>query len=199
MKRVQPKTMSFLMACCLAAGLQSAAAGPVTIGGLTSGFRGDTVSLTLFDDSVTDLEAADIRLTFDPRFLSFSDATGGTLTSNFSIVAGSELPVGVNGDLVELLISLATGLDLPLSGRGSVLVASLVIKPAAPLGTTRVGFETLDASLYDFPAASAHITVGTPIPIGNTGVLALTGLLAMIGFGRRQRDGRVEPPGSLSG
>ena len=176
--------LQLMFACGLALWLPTAGALPVSTGGVTSGFRGDTVSPTLFDDSVDDFEAADLLLTFDPVYLTFTGAAEGTLTSGFSVVPGNPMAMG---SLMEVLISLATSGSPVTGGPGSMLVASFLINNAAPFGTTLVDFETVDTSLYDFSPASATITVldrGASVPIGDTGALMLIGLAALFGLRR---------------
>ena len=163
--------------CCLAFWLQMASAGPV--GSTVTGHRGDTVSAAFFD-SVTDFEAADIRLTFDPLFLTFLGASGGTLTSSFTEVDGGATDAGL---LKQVLISLAGS---PVTGGppDSLLVASFLINNDADFDTTSVLFEPrqdLGPPVYDFVPTTADITVlrANTVPIGNTGALVLMGLAAM--------------------
>ena len=139
------------------------------------------MSPTLVDDSVTDLEAADIKLTFDPTFLAFSGAEAGTLTGGFSVVAGAPMPVGL---LMEVLVSMAAPISGITGGPGGVLVASFVITDTAPFGTTAVVFESLDATLYDFPLTIAQIKVNN-VPLGNAGGMLLCALGALLGVRRR--------------
>lgn len=174
--------------CFLAAWLQTTSAGP--FGSAVSGQRGDPVTATLFD-SVVDFEAGDIRLTFDPIFLSFTGVSGGTLTSGFFVLAG--LPTAT-GSLQEVLITMAApGAGVTGDPPDSLLIASFLINNSAPFDTTSVVFEPrLDLGLppvYDFAPTAAQITVlrSNSVPIGNTGVLVLMGLAAMFRLRLRRR------------
>ena len=177
--------LNFALVAVLGLWIQTASAGLVVIGGVVTGNTGDTVSPTLFDDSVVDLEAADIRLLFDPAFLSFIGVTAGSLTSGFSIVAGAPT---ASGSVMEVLISMAAPVSGITGGPGSVLTASFLITNAASSGTTSVSFESLDAALYDLPLTSSQITVGdvNTVPIGNSGILSLSALVTLLGFWRRK-------------
>ncbi len=173
--------------CFLAVWLQTASAGPVPFGSAVSGQRGDPVAATLFD-SVINFEAADIRLTFDPVFLTFMGVAGGTLTSGFSVLAGT--PRATTGPLQEVLISIATlGAGVTGDPPQSLLIASFLINNSAPFDTTSVVFaprQDLGPPVYDFAPTAAQITVlgSNSVPIGNTGVLVLTGLAAIFSLRR---------------
>jgi len=158
-------------------GCQAAMALPVTTGGVLSGFRGDTVSPTLFDQSLSGFEGADFKLTYDPVYLSFVSALPGSLTGGSSILAGAPT---ANGSLLDVLISLATP-SAVTGGPGSVFEANFLIDALAPIGSTLVRFESVDRSLYDFEPIFATVNVLSPtaVPIGSTGVLAALGLLAL--------------------
>ena len=176
--------LKFALVAVLVLWIQTAGAGPVVIGGIVTGDPGEAISLTLFDDSVADFEAADIRLLFDPAFLSFVGVAAGTLTNGFSIVAGVPTP---SGPVMEVLISLAAPVSGITGGAGSILSAFFVIADSALPGTTSVSFESLDAALYELPLTSSLITVGemNPVPIANSGILSLSGLVALLGLWRR--------------
>jgi len=179
-------TLQFFIriACLLAIGLgfQTAMALPVTAGGVLSGFRGDTVSPTLIDQSLSGFEGADFKLTYDPAYLSFVSALPGSLTGGSSIIAGAPT---ANGSLLDILISLAT--PGPVSGGpGSVFEANFLIDALAPIGSTLLRFESVDRSLYDFEPffATVNVLSQSTVPIGSTGVLAALGLLALAAMRR---------------
>ena len=175
--------------CLFALFVQTANAVPV--GSSVSGSRGEVVTATL-TDTVTELEAADIRVRFDSRFLTFAGVAGGYLTSGYSVSIISGNPNNVDPPEQAVPVSLSTSDAHGVSGRGAVLVASFQINNDAPFSTTSVFFETLVPELYDFPVTRARIDVlaDHQIPIGNTGALVLTALGAMALVARRPRPSR---------
>ena len=175
--------------CLFALFVQTANAVPV--GRSVSGSRGEVVTATL-TDTVTELEAADIRVRFDSRFLTFAGVAGGYLTSGYSVSIISGNPNNVDPPEQAVPVSLSTSDAYGVSGFGAVLVASFQINNDAPFSTTSVFFETLVPELYDFPVTPARIDVlaDHQIPIGNTGALVLTALGAMALVARRPRPSR---------
>ena len=157
---------------------QSADAGPISIGGTLAGNRGDAVTPTLFDESLVNFEAADIKITFDPVFLTFDSEFAGTLLPGGLLAANTQAA----GSLMEILVSIVPALPPVTGGPGSLFGASFLINNAAPFGTTPVTFETLDPTLYDFPVTTAQITVrqaDASVPIGNISILLLTGFAGL--------------------
>ena len=178
--------------CLFALFVQTANAVPV--GSSVSGSRGEVVTATLSDSfsglgAADILEAADIRVRFDPGFLTFLGATEGALTTGFIPLAG--LPQALSPSWQTVDISLITGGPGAI-GEGSVLVASFRINTNAPFARTSVFFETLVSDIYDFPETPAFVDVlaDHQIPIGNTGALVLTALGAMALVARRPRPSR---------
>ena len=181
--------------CLFALFVQTANAVPV--GSSVSGSRGEVVTATLSDSfsglgAADILEAADIRVRFDSRFLTFAGVAGGYLTSGYSVSIISGNPNNVDPPEQAVPVSLSTSDAHGVSGRGAVLVASFQINNDAPFSTTSVFFETLEPELYEFPVTPARIDVlaDHQIPIGNTGALVLTALGAMALVARRPRPSR---------
>jgi hypothetical protein len=159
---------------------------PFTVEGTLDGSPGDSIELALVEANVVDLEAAGIKISFDPLFLTLTDVLTGDVTSGFSLVAGP--PSG--GSPSEVLVSLSSLLG-PVTGvSGSLLVARFDINASAPLGQTPVVFESFDPD-YDVPATTGIVTIsGGSVPEAGTGPLLALGLagLATAGVRRRVRE-----------
>ena len=124
----------------------------------TSGKPGTTITASLFDYGVTELEGADILLTFDPEIFSYSASVVGSATSNFLLTANL-VSAG------QLKISLITGDPFPLSGvSGSLVDVSFLITRYALPGHFDLVFETASTD-YDIPATRGTVTLQPgPVP-----------------------------------
>ena len=91
-----------------------------------SAYQGGSVTLSLFDDSTTNLEAATLRITYDPSLLSYSAVSSGNLTYASGItLAFDALEVTVDSAKGFVDVSLATSDTAPVdSVTGSLLPAT---------------------------------------------------------------------------
>ncbi|WP_295430296.1 hypothetical protein [uncultured Thiodictyon sp.] len=139
--------------------------------------------LELADEGVVDLEAATVRIAFDPLFLSLTSVSNGDVTAGFSLTVGP--PSG--GSPTEVLISLSSLLG-PVTGiSGSLLVAHFDIRASAPLGQTPVLFQSADTD-YDIPATFGTVTVaGAAVPEAGSAPLLALGLTCLIAASGRRR------------
>jgi len=156
---------------------------PFQVDGVLAGSPGDAVILALVDQGVVDLEAATVRISFDPLILSLTGVTNGDVTSGFSLTVG--LPSG--GSPNEVLVSLSSLLG-PVTGiSGSLLVAHFDIRASAPLGQTSVLFQSADTD-YDIPATFGTVTVaGAAAPEAGSAPLLALGLTCLIAASGRRR------------
>lgn len=153
-----------------------------------SGERGSTFTSALFDDGVDNLEAADIRFTFDSDVFSYLGVTVGSATGGFFLLAG--MPLDVGGSLRQVEISLATGGD-PVDGlAGSLVDVSFMIKATAPLGDSELVFESRLLSDYVIPRTTGQVSVlpGEGVPEPGSVFLVGLAMLAMAGLRRAARQ-----------
>jgi hypothetical protein len=172
----------------------SAWAMPFSVGAPVSAEQGASISASLVDDGVAQLEAADILLTFDSAVFTYLGAAVGSVTSGFSLVAGS--PVSVGGTLLQVELSLATSGAAVDGVSGSLVDLSFLIKSNAPLGFSEFVFAGKPLSDYDIPITSGGITVtqaptqSAPEPVSTA--LVGVGILALAA-GRRRPTRTVTP------
>ena len=145
----------------------------------TSSKPGTTITASLFDYGVTDLEGADILLTFDPDIFSYSGSALGSATTSSFILTANLVSDG------QLKISLITGDPFPLSGvSGSLVDVSLLIQRYALPGHFNLVFETASTD-YDIPATRGTVTLQPgPVPEPASTMLVGMGMLALVGFRR---------------
>lgn len=176
------------------AAAHSAWAMPFSVGAPVSAEQGASISASLVDDGVAQLEAADILLTFDSAVFTYLGAAVGSVTSGFSLVAGS--PVSVGGTLLQVELSLATSGAAVDGVSGSLVDLSFLIKSNAPLGFSEFVFAGKPLSDYDIPITSGGITVtqaptqSAPEPVSTA--LVGVGILALAA-GRRRPTRTVTP------
>jgi hypothetical protein len=181
--KVMPRLRYAAIAVALICFSSAASSMPFTVAGTLTGDPGDNVELALVDANVVDLEAASIKISFDPLSLTLIDVLTGDVTSGFSIFVGA--PSG--GPPSEVLVSLASLLG-PVTGvSGSLLVAKFDIKGSAPLGQTPVVFESYDPD-YEVPATTGIVTVsGASVPEAGTVPLLMLGLAGLGAAAVRRR------------
>jgi MYXO-CTERM domain-containing protein len=187
--KVMPRLRHAAIAVALVCFSGTASAMPFTVAGTLTGDPGDSVELALVDANVVDLEAASIKISFDPLSLTLTDVLTGDVTSGFWLVVGT--PSG--GSPSEVLVSLASSLD-PLTGiSGSLLVAKFDIKGSAPLGQTPVVFESYDTD-YEVPATTGIVTISSAsMPEAGTAPLLMLGLAGLGAAAVRRRLQDQEP------
>jgi hypothetical protein len=170
--KVMPRLRYAAIAVALICFSSAASSMPFTVAGTLTGDPGDNVELALVDANVVDLEAASIKISFDPLSLTLIDVLTGDVTSGFTLVLG--LPSG--GSPGELLVSLASLLS-PVTGvSGSLLVARFDINASAPLGQTPVVFESYDTDC-EVPATTGIVIIArASMPKAVTTPLLMRGL-----------------------
>lgn len=164
---------------------------PFSVSVPTSGEQGTLITASLFDGGVTDLEAADLLLAFDPDVFTYTGAVVGTATSGFSLIAGTPVPVAGGGFQVDL--SLATS-GAPVAGvAGSLVEVTFLIKQNAPLGISRLVFASQALSDYEVPEETGSVTVTraqAPVPEPVSSALVGLGVFAL-GWRRQSRWART--------
>lgn len=179
---------TFCLGMALSAALP-AHASPFSVVLPASAERGTLITASLLDGGVTQLEAADLVLTFDADVFSFSAATTGSATSGFSLLAGQ--PVFLQDSLWQVELSLATA-GVAVDGiSGALIETGFMIRQSAPLGASAILFASNGASDYVVPEQVGwiNVTQGSiqPVPEPTSSTLVAMGLLALVGWSRRLR------------
>lgn len=188
MKKPGVNACAFCLGMALSAALPVYAS-PFSVGLPASGERGTSITASLLDGGVTQLEAADLLLTFDADVFSFSAATTGSATSGFSMLAGQ--PVFLKDTLWQVELSLATAGAAVDGVSGALIEVGFMIRQNAPLGPSAVLFASKAVSDYMVPEQVGWITVTQgsiqPAPEPTSSTLVGIGLLALAGWSRRLR------------
>ena len=159
-------------------------ASPFNVSG-DSGRHDDSVSVALLDSSTDSLQAATIEILFQPQYLKFQSVTTGDVTATFLLV-----PNDLEADQGKVVASLV-GTSTQDGASGSLLGASFLILPNAPVGDLPVTFQCSDFGSglgcvdYDIPETTGYVTVqASEIPEPSVGLLMLLGLSLFFGSGK---------------
>lgn len=189
-------------ACTLCLGMAlsaalPASASPFSVGLPASAEQGTSITASLLDGGVTELEAADLLLTFDSKVFSFLGATTGSATSGFSLVPGD--PVPLSNSLWQVEFSLATGGTAVDGISGALIEVGFMIRSgkSVPLGPSAIFFASKTDSdgkadpdyLVPEQVGWINVTQGAlqPVPEPISSTLVGMGLLALSGWSRRLR------------
>jgi hypothetical protein len=126
-------------------------AGPFSIAD-QSGYQGEPVTLTLFDDLTDNLEAATLRISYDPLKLKFNYDLWNAMYPNSDLLvvgeatSGFDAPSATEPNNGMFDVSLVTSHN-SVDKKGSLLSVTFKILSNAGLGLTEVSIECLN---FDF-------------------------------------------------
>jgi hypothetical protein len=135
-----------------------------------SGYQGSSVTLELIDELTDNLEAADLRISYDPTKLSFTKGEPGSVRADLDALFIDD---PINGFVnVSVITSLPSSID---QKTGSLLSVTFDIFPNAIPGNTDVSIECLNyAFLSPTPCQKSTTAYFVPATVGRVNILAKT-------------------------
>ena len=176
-------TRTAVLAAMLGGWGGTALALPVMLQGTFSGFRGETLNISLLDEQLTDFEGADLLVTFGAASLTYTGISAGSLLGTSFVAANDTIPGEVTINVIP---------NAPVTGGpGTLVTLSFMIPNDAPFGQSSLTFATLDDTVYDMPPLTELITVNQRTPsvvsLPGTAALLLAGFVPLLGLARRVR------------
>ncbi len=181
--------LALLLGWLLASGVLPASATSLSINPLSLTVDvGQSFTLAVALDSVSDLYAFGFDLAFDPTILAATLVVDGSFLSGCCFNAGTiDNTAGTIVDITDTL----SGPDPGVSGSGDLALISFQALAAGTSAITLANAILLDSNLQDILLVSTlrgTVTVGSAaIPEPGTWLLLATGSAALLGYGWRSR------------